>query len=194
MGKLTTDQKRFLKAQNIPLDAVFDATGLSRAEYYLKMKELGMHFCFGCTPCRREGHTLRSRNGVCIQCSTATIAFQMRYPAAGFVYVAFSSSKKFVKIGSTERSPHSRLETLRKSNYGGARDWELRRAVQLSGNIGEVEKLVQQGLERYQLPVYYRRYFDRPEEAREVFLCSLADAYSILASVISRPEIRILVC
>ncbi|MBP0624742.1 GIY-YIG nuclease family protein [Cupriavidus consociatus] len=194
MGNLTTKQKRFLRTHKIPIDSMFDATGLSRAEYRPKMKELGVHFCFGCTPCRREGHTLRSRKGACIQCSTAAIAFQLRFLAAGYVYVAYSSSKKFVKIGSTERSPLSRLETLRKSKYGGVRDWELRRAVQLSGKIGEVEALVQQGLECYQLPVSYRRYFDRPEEAREVFLCSLSVDYKILGSVISRPEISILVC
>ena len=71
LTELTEEQLAYLQKHKVPLGSVFDATGLGRRNYSAKMKALGKAVAYGVTPCKKAGHTLRSRSGGCIQFSPA---------------------------------------------------------------------------------------------------------------------------
>ena len=73
---ITKEQLKFLETQKISLDKIFDATGLSKTEYHKSMKEMDKIIAIGVTPCAKFSHSMRTRNGHCVQCNTATIAFR----------------------------------------------------------------------------------------------------------------------
>ena len=72
MTELTEEQLAYLQNHKVSLGSVFDATGLGRKDYSAKMKALGKAVAYGVTPCKKAGHTLRSRSGGCIQCSAVS--------------------------------------------------------------------------------------------------------------------------
>ena len=102
MADLTRDQIDFLYSQEIPLSHVFDATGMRKVDYAKVMKDAGFSFAYGTTPCAKGGHSLRTRQGHCIQCSTSVISYQTRYRAPGYVYIAGSPGARLLKIGTTD--------------------------------------------------------------------------------------------
>jgi hypothetical protein len=124
MATLTPDQLAFLDRHKVPLDRAFDATGLTRAEYSERMKALDQWIAFGVAPCREAGHGLRVRSGHCVQCKPANLAFQNRHGAPGEVYVAHSSRRHYVKVGSAE-SAAVRLKNLNLLQYGRIDDWKI---------------------------------------------------------------------
>ena len=73
--KLTNEQINFLNQYEVPLDKVFDATGMKRAEYATSMKSIGAAVAIGVSPCSGFGHTMRNRSGHCVVCSPMYITF-----------------------------------------------------------------------------------------------------------------------
>ena len=154
-AEATPEQLEFFEAQKIPIGRVFDATGLSKSEYYSVMKELDKSLAIGVTPCEKEGHTIRTRHGHCAQCNPAVIAFQERYSQLGFVYVASSNQLGFLKIGfSTDIL--DRIRTLNSFGYGGTNDWQWLHAFYLYDG-GRIEYKCQLHFREYRIPSVYIR-------------------------------------
>jgi len=68
--KLTESQIAFLKKYNFGMEDMFDAKGLTTIEYMARMKAEGKRIAYNADPCKKEGHTLRTKSGHCAQCNT----------------------------------------------------------------------------------------------------------------------------
>jgi hypothetical protein len=173
MTTLTKAQVKFLLAQCIAPSQVFDASFTkSEAERKEQMTALDMRFYYGGAICLRGGHTLRSKAGGCIQCDTSRIAFQHRHSAAGFVYLAYSESKKFAKVGLTKNHPQDRAGVLRVEQYANALDWQIVNFAKFDKDAGKVEFAIHSRLKIYIMPVTYEKYKGHVVTCREVFSCS----------------------
>lgn len=185
MAKLSKDQLAFIKQQNFSPANFFDVSGgMSKEERKLIMGELELYFYFGGAVCKKGGHSLREKDGHCIQCDTSQIAYQLRNRASGSVYLLYSSRKRLVKVGFTIRNPVDRASALRAEGYGGADDWEVRKEVYLEQNGGKAEFEIHSLLGAYVAPVVYQRPGGREVECREIFSCPLKIAVSAFEKAI----------
>lgn len=121
---LSAEQLVFLEHHKVPLSKVFDATGLRRSCWQDEMDWLDAWVACGVTPCKREGHTLRTRNGDCVQCRPGNLAFLKRLSQPAFVYITYSKTAKLSKIGSST-DPDKRINLLNMERYGGVGDWKI---------------------------------------------------------------------
>lgn len=187
MAKLSVEQVQFLRQQGISLSNVFDGSGLSAKERIAKMSALGTPFYYGGAACQAAGHTLRSKPGHCIQCDTAKIAYQLRHAASGHVYLAYSDSRQYAKVGFSQAHPEERVAFLRREMYGAASDWKLQTTRLLERRAGEHEFAIHAQLEPYRKPVTYEKYPGVFVECREIFACSqqvaLASFKNVLAAI-----------
>ena len=99
----------FLNENKIPLSSVFDATGLSRSKYSPIMEKLEKWIAIGVTPCKKSGHTMRTKLGHCIQCNLLSNSFLLRHINVGEIYIAGTKSGHFLKIGTSKNSLKNRL-------------------------------------------------------------------------------------
>ena len=180
MTKLNKSQVDFLNKHKIPISATFDATGLTRKIYREVMEEAGQWVAYGVTPCRREGHTLRTRTGSCVQCGPAQLAFLLRHLNKGMVYIAGTRSGSFLKVG-TAIDADARIKSLNGWGYAGVDDWQLISAFDCE-KAGEVEHLAQTRLANYQYPTSYLR-GDRKTDCLETFRCNYKKAKDALESI-----------
>ena len=176
---LNEDQKQFLDKYKIPISGVFNATGIPRKNYNKIMKELGKYIAVGVTPCKKLSHTMRTRNGTCIQCSPLAYVFLKRYVNDGEVYIAGSTKGKIIKIG-TSKNSSSRIDSLNGWGYAGFKDWEVIISYAISG-AGEIEYLTQKLLNNFERPTsYYRE--DNLINCYETFQCRYNRAHEALLS------------
>lgn len=181
MGELSTEELDFLRSQKIAASGVFDATGMRKPEYASAMKEAGLSFAFGTTPCGNGGHTLRTRHGHCIQCNTAVIAYQLRHHKPGHVYLAGSAASGLLKIGTTA-DVGTRAWQLCNWRYGGASDWEMLLTSHVE-NAGSVEFAAQDKLrDRATAGDYWRE--GRRQSCYELFRCSYDEARDAVLSAV----------
>lgn len=171
MARLSDDQVKFLRDQGISLSQVFDGSGLRAKDRIAKMDALGTPFYYGGALCQAAGHTLRTKPGHCIQCDTSKIAYQLRYVASGHVYVAYSASRQYAKVGYSRAHPDERIAFLRKELYGTSSDWELKETSFLEKNAGQREFVIHALLEPHRKPVTYEKYPGIFVECREIFSC-----------------------
>jgi hypothetical protein len=171
MAKLSEEQVQFLREQGISLSQVFDGSGLRTKDRIAKMDALGTPFYYGGASCQAAGHTLRTKPGHCIQCDTSKITYQLRHSASGHVYIAYSVSRQYAKVGYSQSNPDERVAFLRRENYGTASDWELKDTVLLERNAGQREFAIHALLERYRNAVTYEKYPGVFVECREIFSC-----------------------
>ena len=169
MTTLTTEQKDFLLENKIPLGTVFDAEGLPKKEYSQLMKDVGCLVAIGVTPCKKAGHTMRTRAGHCLQCDSSKWAYQSRHSKEGEVYLAVTLSGEFLKIG-TANDATKRIKTLNDLGYAGVSDWALV-AVFASDAAGEVEFNSQKLIEDFAYPTSYKR-DEKNVSCLETFRCS----------------------
>jgi hypothetical protein len=175
--KLNKAQLQFLHEQGIPVDLVFDATGLSTKQYTPLMKEQGKLFACGVTPCKKSRHTLRTRSGHCIQCDTKSIAYTLRHYKRAYVYIAGSLTKSLIKVGvSTEHE--KRADHLNRMSYGGARDWRILATI-LTENAGMVEFHVHDRLSDKLREIPYQK-DDRQQVGNECFASDYIEAKKYL--------------
>jgi hypothetical protein len=168
MSLLSDEQKAYLKKQNISLGSVFDAKGLGQKEYKAVMKELGKTVATGVTPCKREKHTMRTRSGHCIECNSASIAFQNRHSIEAYVYVAGSLNLSVIKVG-LSNDTKARMLSLNSLNYAGTSDWKCLYWVNTK-NAGTVEFNTHKTLEEFASPKVYRRN-EQNVDCLETFTC-----------------------
>ena len=185
MANLTITQLKFLNEQEIPLTLLFDAKGLKRKEYQEAMKEEGKLFAYGVTPCGKGNHTLRSRNGDCIQCDTAKIAYTLRHYKSAYVYIAGSNSNGLLKIGSSVK-PDIRVAQLGGLQYGDAEDWGILCKVKCT-HAGLIEFRVHEKLKKYFFPSEYVKQ-GRVQKSFELFKCDFKIALESLQSILSKEE------
>ena len=166
---ITEEQLVFLKENNIPLSKVFDATNQKREVYRKSMKALEKLIAINATPCSKYGHTIRTRNGHCCQCNTASIAYIKRHYADGYVYIVGSQEKKVLKVGSTNNIKN-RVNSLNFENYASINDWELILYYKCN-NIGLIETEAHNKLNKFQIEKIYTKN-GRTQIAYEIFDCS----------------------
>ena len=186
MAKLTTEQILFLKTQRISPSLLFDASGYTKSQRIAVMEAEGKLFYFGDALCKSAGHSLRTKAGHCIQCDTSKIAFQLRSSATGYVYLAYSPSTKYVKVGYSKYHPQERAELLRNEAYGNIRDWDVKRVVKFERDAGRMEFSIHARLEPYLKPISCKRKNGEVIECREIFCCELDVAKHTFDELTSR--------
>lgn len=169
MAILLSEQLEFLEAQSIPLTRVFNATGMTRERYRLHMEHLEAVVAYGTSPCKRSGHTLRTRAGHCAQCNTHALGFLLRYDEPGEVYVAVSARFSLVKVG-TSQDARSRMNNLNSYGYGGASDWNVHSRVTCK-KAGRVEFRAHRTLFTCRAKRTYMKTGDSVQ-CQELFTCS----------------------
>jgi len=181
MTILSTDQRAFLVEQSIPLSTVFDATGMSRTQYDLFMKGLGKKVAIGVNPCRKSGHSMRTRKGACMQCNPAAITFLSRYDELGSVYIAGSKTGRLIKVG-LSGDTSKREKTLNDVGYGGFMDWRVLYVVDCQDG-GRIEFLIHKELEAYNTPRQYIR-GSHTVDCLELFQCGYDTAQNAFERVL----------
>jgi T5orf172 domain len=169
----TKEQLAFLTKHGIPRSQLFNATGMSPSQYKFEMKALGMRIAYGVSPCDKAGHTLRTKNGHCVQCGTHHLAFSRRYENIGDVYVAEARSVGLIKIGTAEDAD-ARQESLNYFGYGGGWDWMIK-YVQRCDKAGRVEFNAHRALMAHSVQRNYEKQ-GNTVSCSELFVCSVATA------------------
>lgn len=175
MAKLSEEQKRFLSSIGLSAEDAFDATGLDRATYQIRMARLNKKVAYGVTPCKKGGHTLRAPSGNCMQCNLLNHVFQSRYVSVGWLYLAYSRDGGIVKIGMTN-NVKKRGNTLRDQSYGGQTDWLILSSTK-APLAGEIENEIQRALADHRVFANYWKN-DQLQTANEMFSCSASHAAS----------------
>lgn len=176
---LTESELAFLGSQGLGPDDVYDARGQRR---YLWMKDIeseGKTVALG-SRCKRAGHRLRTRRGHCVQCDTKKLAFQARFSANQYVYIAGSHSSDLIKIG-TCRDCSQREHQMQSEKYGGAGDWCIVFNIEVQ-NAGAVEHLARARLSKYVVARPYWKDGYR-QKAIELLQCSFSHAMNALMQV-----------
>lgn len=184
---LSKSQLRFLDNHNVPLEKLFDAKGLKKKEYRTKMKELNKAVAFNVVPCRKKGHTLRSRSGHCVQCNTAYLAFQKRNDSKGIVYIAESIKGHIIKVGYS-KSFKTRSESLNRTEYAGFSDWIIKFAVE-SKNAGKIEHKISAILNEHSKKIEYE-HDNHLQIATEIYDCSFHLAKEELLKICEKDNLN----
>ncbi len=151
---LTESEIAFVLSQGYEPDTVFDGRRLKAEKRRDAARAAGADIVLG-APCREAGHRLRTRAGHCCQCDTAKLAFQERYRAPGFVYIAFSERTELTKVGCAV-DIEQRLQNLRNQRYGHTSDWEIVFFTP-SAQSGKLESNVHRMLDDYKTHVPYEK-------------------------------------
>ena len=183
MTQLTEDQKLFLNSKGVIDSEIFDATNLKKSEYSKIMRELDYKVAYGVTPCAKGNHSLRDRNGNCLQCNPLILAYAKNHNDGGYVYIALSKNSKLIKIGSTSNIT-KRGATLKEHQYGSQSDWEIAHYTYVDKKRGAIEKEIQTLLkEHYVVSHYFKN--GVKQSTYEIFNCSVKKAISILIDVLA---------
>ncbi len=143
----------FLYRYGLDTDDVYDGRGESKRTRERRAKEEGKTLIFA-SACR-VGHRLKTRSGHCAQCNPINIAFQDRYNAYGYVYIAGSLSGRAIKFGNAG-TIEQRENQLRAERYGGLRDWRVLFHVKVNER-GRVEHNARASVQGYQVIRSYEK-------------------------------------
>jgi ssDNA-binding Zn-finger/Zn-ribbon topoisomerase 1 len=179
---LTSEELEFLKLYEIPLSRTFNASGMPKTKYALIMGDLDLWVAYGVTPCKERGHKLRTRAGHCVMCSPKNVIYLSRHDLDSFVYVAYSKSTGFSKVGIAQ-DPGVRLKSLKSHKYGAIDDWEILFSEHTK-KAGHIEFLIGRELNEYHL---IRPYVTGGEQhdCRELFQCSAEIAISATKRILA---------
>ena len=132
-------------------------------------------------PCRARGHRLRTRSGHCAQCDPKKIAFQERYNAQGYVYIAGSLSGRLIKIGTAVDIPQRRRQ-LQAESHAGYSDWAMLFSIRVH-EAGKVEDAASARLDNRRV---FRPYFKDgvSQVATEVLQCSFSEALKAIRQTV----------
>lgn len=158
--------KAFLVQHHIPRKEVFNATGLTPAEYKVQMKASGNVVAVGVRPCP-HGHVLRTRHNKCVICHPETLSYARRHHEPAEVYLAHSRAGRLFKVGITNHRA-DRFEQLNGHGIGGHCDWVLL-ATRTCAEAGQVEHHIHTLLAPYAVREGHR---SRSGVSRELFRCS----------------------
>jgi hypothetical protein len=174
---ITKEQIKFLEAQKISLDKIFDATGLSKTEYHKIMKDMDKSIAISVTPCAKLAHSMRTRNGHCVQCNTAAIAFLARHYEKGYIYIAGSKKEEVIKVGFAS-DINNRERSLNSESYGEIDDWKIIFHV-MCKDAGKIEFNTHKRLNKYLANKSYLKN-NKINKCYEIFSCSYSLAKKTL--------------
>ncbi len=180
---LTQDQLWFLKRHRVPLEKVFDATGLTKSMYMARMEEIGAYVAYGIDLCPTAGHKLTYRDGSCVQCCPNNLIYIRRHYESGDVYVASSTASGLVKIGiSIKSSTRTRVEQLNRERHGGASDWTHEFAISCA-RAGKAESIAHSKLARFKAFGTYEKN-GQDTICRELFRCEILNAVDAVKTAV----------
>lgn len=177
---LTSAEIAFLESQGLTEADVYDGRHQSSVCWKKGVRAAGKVVVLG-SPCKKEGHRLRTRAGHCVQCDTKKLAYQKRYHSNGYVYIAGSQQAKALKIG-TAVNIDQRQRNLRGHEYAGITDWTIIFYASLP-NAGEIEQLALRSLANYQCELSYQK-DGRRQVAGEVVTARLGNVMEAVVSAI----------
>ena len=151
---LTGSELAFLSRHGYGPDDIFDARGMAQAGWKRKAKQAGKSLALG-NGCTNGGHRLKTRAGHCAQCDPRRLAFLERHSSVGWLYIAGSSDKQLIKIG-TCTNRNQRCDRLCSTGYGGASDWKMLYWVWVAG-AGALETSTLAKLYRYRVSHEYMK-------------------------------------
>ncbi|MDV3954530.1 GIY-YIG nuclease family protein [Elizabethkingia anophelis] len=170
---METNLLQFITYHKIDKDDIMDAKGCSISEIRDKMKANNILFAYNTTPCEKSAHTIRDRHSHCIVCNTANITFMKRTKATGYVYIAGSIVKNYIKIGMTTEDPIKRIGKLNSRKVGNTNDWTIIKAIKCDhANMVEID--IQKSLQKYKVEGEY--YGEELIESVEIFRCKYSKA------------------
>ncbi|MDM1550918.1 GIY-YIG nuclease family protein [Empedobacter falsenii] len=169
----------FFEIHKIELNDVVDAEGAPIYQIKDRMKANDKLFAYNTTPCEKGNHTIRDRSGHCIVCNTASIAFMKRSRQTGFVYIAGSIRKNYIKIGMTTTGINDRISRMNSRNVGNTNDWVVLKTIKCNfANM--VEFGIQSKLSKYSVD---------GENSSEIFRCSYNKANEIVEAYFEENQI-----
>jgi hypothetical protein len=180
MITLNDDQRTFVERYKLPLSSMFDASGMGKKEYHDLMKSLDKLYAVGVTPCKAANHTMRTRNGHCLQCKPETITYLNRYYNNSTVYVAVSVNSRRIKVGYT-KNIKERSSAINNTRYAGSDDWQMVYYVNCK-HAGKIEAAIQSKLHDYYAPSEYKL-GGRSIACYEVFNCGYRKAKEVIANL-----------
>jgi hypothetical protein len=182
---MTKDLLEFIEYHKIDKNDIMDAKGLSISEIRDEMKKNDFLFAYNTTPCGNAGHTIRDRHDHCIACNTAHIAFMKRTKETGYIYIAGSIIKNFIKIGMTTENIEKRIGKLNSRKVGNTNDWVVIKAIKCDcANM--VELGIHKELEKYKVE---GDFYDGDIESSEVFRCKYEKANEIVENYFANNNI-----
>jgi len=184
---LTDSELYFLSSVGLSPEDAFDARGLPQWLWRKRAGDEGKTLALG-NPCTNGGHRLKTRGGHCVQCDPKKLAYQRRFSAEQYVYIAGSQSGKLIKIGTCEHCGQ-RERQLRTEGYGGVSDWEFLYCVKVR-NAGEIEHATRTRLSKYIATA--RPYWkDNVEQcAIELLTCSFSLARRALEEISANAKVK----
>jgi hypothetical protein len=162
----------FIEYHKIDKSDIMDANGQSISDIKDEMKRNNILFAYNTTPCGKGGHIIRDRHSHCIVCNTANIAFMKRTKETGFVYIAGSILKNYIKIGMTTEDPAKRIVKLNSRKVGNTNDWIVIRAVKCD-YANKVEIGIQKKLLKFKVD---GDFYDDNTESIEIYRCKYEKA------------------
>ena len=183
---LTDDELWFLTSVSLAPDDVFDARGMPQWLWRQRAKREGKPLALG-NRCTNGGHRLKTHGGHCVQCDPKKLAYQRRFSAEQYVYIAGSRFANLIKVGTCIHCGQ-REGQLRSENYGGVGDWEIIYSIRVR-NAGEIEHQTRSRLLKYVAPVrsYWKDHIEQC--ATELLLCSFSRARRTLEEVAADAKI-----
>lgn len=177
----------FIEYHNLDIEDFYDASGRSAVSCYAEMKSQNKLFAFNTTACNASGHTVRDRQGHCIVCNTAHIAFSLRTKLIAHIYIACSVNREITKVGMSTEIIETRLSKLNSRKVGNTNDWQMISSVKCS-QANNIELQVHSLLVKYQV----KGDLYGSTEAKELFRCSYQKAKDILDSVLQSNNVKLL--
>ncbi len=175
---LSDIERIFLIRMGLTKASVYDGSGMRRSDAQAAAKKVGAILISGASPCKAEGHRLRTRKGHCAQCNIIAVDKLKRYYSSGYVYIAFSGELNSCKVGSTT-DLKERLKRLRGSSYGGVADWVIYNAINVD-SAALIEGQLHLKLDGFKASGEY--YFDGQDfrYPRELYNISPSEAWIFL--------------
>lgn len=161
------DLLEFIEYHKIDKNDIIDANGQRISDIKDEMKKNDILFAYNTTACGNAGHTIRDRHSHCIVCNTAHIAYMKRTKETGYVYIAGSIIKNYIKIGMTTEDPEKRIGKLNSRKVGNTNDWIVIKAVKCD-YANQVEIGIQQQLLKFKVD---GDIYDDKTESSEIYRC-----------------------
>ncbi|EHR01237.1 GIY-YIG nuclease family protein [Bradyrhizobium sp. WSM471] len=181
MSIFSPQEQTFLARHGFSEEDVYDGRGQGKRWREYKAKEAGKILILTSSPCRAEGHFIRTRAGHCAQCKPANIGFTARESASGYVYIAGSLLGRVIKIG-VAGDMGQRARQLNSERYGGHGDWSVLIHVWVD-DCGKIERTISDRIKGER--VYATYWKDGLEQtAKEMIQCSFSTAFKAYTEIV----------